>query len=509
MNNKKSKMSVDTAKLIALSLVMQTAGMAFNVALSSRAGTAAVGIMSLIFSLFGFIMVLANGNIFVATSRFVSEARGVGHRNYSRVMRYTLTFSLCLSSGFSLLSLILSDYLGESILGSNQLAVAVKIISLSLPFAAVGSCIKGYFHGIRSVGVPMRGDITEFAAKWIFLFGALIFTAGTDYFYIMIALSVLVGETASFVYYMVKYIGEYRRFSAYPMSDKPLLTDTSSSFLKNIIPISVSGYVQMLLSSANEAIVPVALLHSTMSRDTAMSCYGMFEALIIPAIFFPSAVLTSMSNIIIPECACFNRTDKDTRTGELSAFTDDMFTKCFSYAFFIACIYLCCGRELGALLCPQDDLVGKSIVILAPVIPFIYLEIILEGMLKGMGRQNFSTLNTLVEYTVRILCVIIFVHFCGFYGVLISYYASNVISNIARIAVVSKESGLKFSFVKYVFVPLTRGALCSLTGLIIAKTVHADYAGNIAYIAVFVLSAITCYFWINRKAIGDRGPIRG
>ena len=70
----------DAAKMTLLSLAMQTAGMIFNVKLSDMAGTSAVGLMSLIFSLFGFIMVLANGNILTSTGRFVSEARGGGMR---------------------------------------------------------------------------------------------------------------------------------------------------------------------------------------------------------------------------------------------------------------------------------------------------------------------------------------------------------------------------------------------------------------------------------------------
>ena len=173
----------DAAKMTLLSLAMQTAGMIFNVKLSDMAGTSAVGLMSLIFSLFGFIMVLANGNILTSTGRFVSEARGAGHENFCTVMRYSLTFSLCLSLCFGLGAFLLSDFLGETILKSRQLSISVRLIAISLPFASAGSCIKGYFHGIRQVSVPMRGDLIEFAAKWTVLFGGLILFGGTEYFY--------------------------------------------------------------------------------------------------------------------------------------------------------------------------------------------------------------------------------------------------------------------------------------------------------------------------------------
>ncbi|MGN0666046.1 MAG: polysaccharide biosynthesis C-terminal domain-containing protein [Huintestinicola sp.] len=493
----KDKILKDTARLTVLSFVMQTFGMAFNVILSDKAGTAAVGLMSLIFSLFSFIMVLANGNIFISTGRFISEARGAGCRNYSKIMRYSLTFSLVLSCSFAILSFLLADPIGRAI-GSEQIAPAVRLIAVSLPFASAGSCIKGYFHGIRQVSVPMRGDLTEFAVKWAALFTGLFLFGGTGFFYVMTAISILIGEAVSFGYYLAVYIREYREFRSLPFCTAPLLTDTPRSYLKNTFPILLSGYVQMLLSAANEALVPTALLKFSMSAETALSQYGMFEAMIIPAIFYPSAVLTSMSNIIVPESAKANRIgDPEERRRRLTELVEGTLRKAFSYAFFTAVLFLFGGRLLGNVICPQDELVGRSIVILAPVIPFIYLEIILEGMLKGMGRQNFSTVNSLVEYAVRIACVILFVRLFGFYGVLISYYASNVISNIARIYVVVKESGAGFSVVGYIILPCVRGAVCCLIGRTAALLCHAEELGNVVYLVIFTLASVTAYAFLG------------
>ncbi|MGN0643176.1 MAG: polysaccharide biosynthesis C-terminal domain-containing protein [Huintestinicola sp.] len=487
----------DTVKLTALSFAMQTCGMVFNVILSERAGTAAVGLMSLIFSLFSFIMVLANGNIFISTGRFISEARGAGCENYSRIMKYALTFSLCLSTLFMLLSIVFSEDIG-SLVKSSQLSGAVRLIALSLPFASAGSCIKGYFHGIRRVNVPMKGDLIEFAAKWSALFLGLHFYGGTDFFYIMIAASILVGEAVSFFYFLSMYIKAYKDFRTLPVCTVPLLTDTPLKYLKNTFPILLSGYVQMMMSAANEVLVPAALLKFSMSSETALSQYGMFEAMIMPAIFFPSAVLTSMSNIIVPESAKANRiSDKAERRRRLGTLTDNTFSKTFSYAFFVAVMFLYGGKNLGNIICPSDGLVGRSLVILAPVIPFIYLEIILEGMLKGMGRQNFSTVNSLIEYAVRIACVIIFVRKLGFSGVLISYYASNVLSNLARIYVVCRESGTVFSPWRYVLFPCMKGLLCCEIGCIAAKAFHADFSGEKLSLTVFVLAAVTAYLFVE------------
>ena len=484
----------DAVKMTLLSLAMQTAAMVFNALLSDKAGTAAVGLMSLIFSLFSFIMVLANGNILTSTSRFVSEARGAGHKNYSKVMRYSLTFSFCLSLTFGICSFSAADFIGIKLLKSSELALAVRLISLSLPFASAGSCIKGYFHGIRRVDVPMKGDLIEFAAKWASLFSGLLFFGGTEIFYAVTAASILFGEFVSFVYYLFKYWEAYRSFRGLPPCAAPLATDTFGGYLKGSLPILLSGYVQMLMSTANELLVPAALLKYSRSAEEALSCYGCFEALIIPAVFFPSAVLTSLSGIIIPEAALANRcSDEDIRQKRLAALTDGAFRRSFSYAFFISALFFFGGALAGRVLCPGEELVSRSLVILAPVIPFIYLEIVLEGLLKGMGRQNFSTVNSLFEYAVRIGCVMIFVGKIGFGGVLISYYASNVISNIARMIVVCRESGLRFDLKGYILCPLLKGIVCCGFGAAILRVTRAQFSGNLVSLILFVTASAAAF----------------
>ncbi|MDE7294295.1 MAG: polysaccharide biosynthesis C-terminal domain-containing protein [Oscillospiraceae bacterium] len=488
------KIAADAVKMTLLSLAMQTAGMLFNSALAGSAGTAAVGLMSLTFSVFGFIMVLANGNILLSTSRFISEERGAGREDHSRLMRRCLGFSLTLSCLFTVISIALSDVIGENILRNEVMSKAVRLIALSLPFASAGSCIKGYFHGIRRVEVPMRGDLIEFAAKWTALFLGLLTLGGSDNFYIAVAGGILFGEVVSFVYYARVYSACSRCFCHKNKAEMPLPTDTLPGYLKCSLPILAGGYVQNLLSTANELLVPAALLKFSGNASAALAGYGCFEAMIMPAMFFPSAVLTSLSGIIVPEAALANRANhKNVRTERLRSLTKSAFEKCFSYSFFIALLFFTAGRQLGQLLCPSDPTVGNSLVILAPVIPFIYLEIILEGLLKGMGRQNFSTVTSLWEYAVRIACVIIFVGRIGFPGVLISYYASNILSNLARIYAVCKEASLTFDPFEFVITPLLKGAVCCICGLAVAKLTHADISGNFPYLAVVILTSVTAF----------------
>ncbi|MDE7288416.1 MAG: oligosaccharide flippase family protein, partial [Oscillospiraceae bacterium] len=446
----------DTIRLTIVSFILQGLGLLLNVIISNKLGTASVGVMTLITSLFSFIMVLANGNIFISTSRFVSEEIGSGNRNVSKIMRLSMGFSFTLSTAFSAVSFALANVISAHSGGAEELALSVRIIALSLPPAALGSCIKGYFNGNRNVKIPCMGDIIEFSAKWVSLMLGTVFLLDRGVsVYLMISVSILIGEAVSCIYFVINYSAAYREFSALPMG-KPRIGKIAT-YLKFSLPIVASGYVQMIMSSLNEALVPIALLKYNSSTDRAMSEYGMFEAMIMPAVFFPSVILTSLSSIIIPEIAGASSAGNITRVRSLITKT---FDRAFKYSFFIAGMLLMTGRGIGAVLCPSDTLVSETLVKMFPVIPFIYLEIVLEGIIKGLGRQNFSTLNSLCEYIIRILCVVIFVRLYGFAGVLISYYASNIYSNIVRIFFVCKVTGVRFSVFDFLVKPFMMCFFC-------------------------------------------------
>lgn len=495
------KIAADTIRLTIVYFILQGLGLILNISISNRLGAASVGIMTLIFSFFGFVMVLANGNIFISTSRFVSEEIGAGNKNVARIMRYSIRFSLCLSGFFAVISFVTADIISVNILKTPSIALSIRIIALSLPLASIGSCIKGYFHAIRQVKVPCIGDCIEFAVKWLLLVVCVVFFLDKGMnIYLMIAMSICLGEAISCLYFVFMYIGEYNRFSALSESNPNI--KKIPAYLKLSLPILISGYVQMIMSSANEALVPYALLKYNDSAEKALSEYGLFEAMIIPVIFFPAVVLSSLSNIIIPEVARENSAKNYTK---LKCLISDVFSKSFTYAFFIAGIMFSQGKNIGYLICPYDSLVGNTLVRLCPVIPFIYLEIVLEGILKGIGKQNFSTVNSLCEYIIRILCVIIFVRICGFTGVLISYYASNIYSNIVRIIVVCRTTRLKFSLMDYLVKPF---AVCLFCQQLAAVTINLIKPVNlILTVIIYICSSIILYLIlqiINIKYFNSR-----
>ncbi len=448
----KQKITVDMTLISAFSLMLQLLSIALNIVITKNMGESAVGVLSLVSQFFIFALTLSNGNIFSVSSRFISEEIGRGG-NVEKVILYCL-FS---GTGLSLLFSIVLFFLAGKFSGENFSVAAIRIMALSLPLATTGSCIKGYFHARRKVIFPCIADFTEFFIKGASLISLALM--GVMDILTCSAVSVMLGEVVSCVMLCIFYVKE-----KLPRSEENAKI-SFKEFIKLSLPITVGAYIFVMLSASNEALVPVMLINYADSYETALSQYGIFEGIIIPVIFFPSTLLQSLSLILLPEIARENKAKNPDKVRELSA---DAIRKAFATAIISAFFIFSFGENIGSLL-SDNILVVKTLKIICPVIPFIYIEIVTESILKGLGKQKFCIINSAAEYIIRISAVLIFVRIIGFYGVIVSYFLSNIICNIIRIIALMKLTGLSFDFVGNILIP-------SFSGIVSIKLSHILYS---------------------------------
>ena len=98
-----------------------------------------------------------------------------------------------------------------------------------------------------------------------------------------------------------------------------------------------------------------------------------------------------------------------------------------------------------------------------------------------MGKHSFSSLNYLVEYTIRISVLLICVPIFGFYGIVISYLASNIVCNITRMIMIIKITGIKFSFSDNLIIPIISAVLSMQIVAVTDRLIHLD---NLNYICL-------------------------
>lgn len=442
-------MERDTLLLSGIQLGTQGMGLLLNIFLTRRLGGSAVGVVSLISSFFWLCAVLASGNGFVAASRFVSEEIGRGCGNPKRVLRYCGGLCLGLSLMVGGAICIAAPVLAERALRDKSAVLPIYLLAAALPLSSLTACLKGYFHAYRQVLKPALADTLEFLVRSGMLAFCVCFLVPDGRCSILTALaaSLLVGQLCGFAVLLWC----YRRCA--PCGSKCCIL--WRGYLVAALPILCNSYITALLSTANDALIPLTLRQFGHSSAEALQEFGIFEAILLPALFFPSVVLSCLSCILVPE---LSRERAAQHPDAVSALITRVMGQTIQFAGFVTLCLLLFGNEIGTLI-GGTPFAGRMLRLLAPVVPFIYLEIVLEAILRGMGKQNFSSANYIAEYLIRISVLLVCVPLMGFYGLLLSYYASNVIGNCVRIVMVSRLSDVPVRWRALLIPPLASGVL--------------------------------------------------
>lgn len=485
----RSKIVRDTLLLTAMQLFLDTAALLLNVFITRSLGTSAIGILTLTGTFLGLAGVVSNGNAYLCTSRLISEELGRKNSCPERILHHGITLCLILSTATSAAVFIFAGAFSERFFGGSDMIGSIRLMPAALISGGVASCLKGWFNANRKSSVTAAGDILEFIVRCGVIVGTVLAAGSPDkgsVCSIMIG-SIIAGNVFSLLFLTAVYI-KTRQHS------QGRGTLTFRGYTALAVPIMGGGILTSVLSSTNDALIPVCLRQYGDSAGEALSMFGVFEAIVIPTLFFPSVILCSMSGIIVSEtaraAAAGDRRRISRLAGDLTAWT-------LRFSIFAGAVLMRFGGRIGELL-GGGELAGRMITVIAPVVPFIYMEIISEAMIKGMGLQSFSSLNYLCEYAVRISVVLIFVPRVGFWGIAASYYASNIAGNCSRFIKLVRSSGMELRPFRTMIAPLIYVLLTMGTAELLVRaaggqgTVVSDIAltliwGLLYFIAIILL----------------------
>ena len=181
---------------------------------------------------------------------------------------------------------------------------------------------------------------------------------------------------------MLAFAARTPEFRARP--DAPLHPYTRKELYDILWPVEGSRMLASALQAAESSLIPCTLTLYTGSRAEAMAQYGSLKGMALPLVVFPFSGLGALSGLLMPEI-----TRAHTR-GDLPAmlrliFTMLRLTGAFSLA--AGAGFVVFGAPLAQLVYRDAD-VGRMVQVLGFVAPFMYLESMVDGVLKGLGRMR-------------------------------------------------------------------------------------------------------------------------
>lgn len=482
----KNKIIRDTIMLTFMQLILDSASLLLNGFITRKLGASAMGIFTLMGAFIGLAGIVSNGNAFLCTSRLISEELGKPQGNPNRILFHGIRLCTILSIAASAVILLFSQPIGERFFCDSSVVSALRLMPAALFSGAVSCCFKGYFNACRKASCAAAGDILEFAVKSAVIVSMTLMTSDHSHSKvctIMIS-SIIAGNIISLLFMGIM-------FAKHRLKCSQKCSLTFRKYARFAFPIMGGGILTSVLSSSNDALVPFCLRQYGSSPEHALALFGIFEAIVIPALFFPSVVLCSMSGIIVTESARASAAGNSLR---VKSITERLIRYTLIYGIFSAAILIRFGRPIGKLL-GGGELGGSMIPAIAPVVPFIYMEIVLEALIKGLGLQAFSSINYLAEYVIRISAVLILVPRFGFAGIAVSYYASNIFGNISRLIKLLRHTGVRFRLFKMLLSPILYAVLTMSASELVCRIIPLKNE-SISYMIVFASIWLAVYFGV-------------
>ena len=400
---KEQNLLVSTLLLTATSFFTRTIGMISSIYLSRILGSEGMGIYELVMSIYMTAVILASAGLCVTISRMIAEALGQGNEHHiSHIMKVAFTFGLTTSFTACLLLFTFAPKLSQFFIHDTRATLGLRLLSFSIPFMTCSSCLKGYFYATKKTIFPASADIIEQIIKVILLIclTRVYASSSMTYTYGAIGMGLTIGEMVSWSYMLSLFfiVQKHRKSTSGTLPNKKEL------FLKLIsilLPIACISYLSCILLSVENTLIPSGLKQYSGDYSESISVFGMIKGMVIPILFFPSAFLTAFSTTLIPEIAKANVLKLEKR---VTYTTSRVLQLTFILSIFVVSTLINYGNELGFVLYKSAE-IGPLLQTLSLIVPFIYVETIADGILKGLNQQVSCLKYSIFDSIIRVVLI--------------------------------------------------------------------------------------------------------
>lgn len=454
---KKESIIMGTLILTAATTIVRVVGMLFRIYLANTLGAEGMGLYQLILSVYMLMVTLATSGIRVAVSRLISEELVLkNYSNAKKVLNQSILLSLFTGFAAAFLMYYFADYLGSELLNDERTTLSILYLVPSLPLIAVSNCYKGYFYAVGKITKPAIIQVTEQLCRIVVIFAIMDYflPMGLAYGCAAVSIGMVAEEVFSLILTWLFYI-----FDKKPFKKSNVKADNMIFKILGIsLPLSATSYLNAILRTVENTMIPARLLMYGLSAEAAMSLYGMIKGMVLPILFFPSSFLTSLSSILIPSVAGDNAASNEKKVS-------DTLSKVLHFTaisgILVVAIFVAFPNEV-ALAVYNDTQVGTMIKIISYVCPFMYLNMVISSMLHALGEQMSSFKVNIIESILKISIIYIFVPIYGFNAYLFSLFLTTILNTALYLAKLLQVSCIVFDISNWIFKPVAAGAAAGL-----------------------------------------------
>ncbi|MBE6955872.1 MAG: stage V sporulation protein B [Ruminococcaceae bacterium] len=373
--------------LTALSVVSQVLGFCYRVGLSRVVGAEVMGLYQLVMPVYSVLMSVVSVGLTAAVATLSARYLALGQDNVARrTVGVALGIFVWLMLPVAAVVLVLYDPISVCLLGDARTQLALILLLPCVALTAVENIHKHYFYGIGRVRPPAIIELTEQVIRAGAVLGLLLVflpqnperTVG------VIVLGMIVCEVFSALALVVLF---GRRTGCTRTERGPEVRTVISIAW----PVALTALLGNVMGAANAAVVPRMLIGG-MTREQAVSAFGVVSGMTLPMLSVPTLFLGALNLVMMPRVARYCALGQRERTKGVVGRA--LTVVCVTIQ---PCMALLCavGPELGRLLFGRED-VGRYLPLLAAAVACGAVQSVLSGVLNGGGRQGTAATIALV-----------------------------------------------------------------------------------------------------------------
>ena len=342
-----------------------------------------------------------------------------------------------------ILALLLGAFapnIAKSVLREPETAGLLRLMCLAFVPASIHACFNGYYYGRNKTVQPAVCQVFEQIAR----------VGGTYVIYLVLKEQArpITAMHAVWGFVISEAMGALISLTLFLFLKKKTITPPYNTtpqnknqplplylLLQMAIPLTLNHLLLSLIGNLENLLIPGQLMTYGLSREEALSHFGVFSGMAMSVIFAPMAIIGSLAVVLLPRIAKAQGDGDILKVRELIKSA------------------LCCGIALGSLctflLLFTSDWVGSAlfgnslagfyIQLLSILCPFLYTGILLNSILNGLGHATLSLSCNLLGCALRLLGILFFVPRYGMYAYLVALILSSIVTVSVQLLLIARK----------------------------------------------------------------------
>lgn len=485
------KLLYNTALLTASEIILRMIALAFQVWLVGAIGSSGIGLFQLVLSTGMLATTLAVSGIRFASTRLIAEEIGTGGRGVSSAVRRCELYALFFGILAAALLFAFSEPIGFLWIGDARTVTPLRIFAVGLPFLALSSVYLGYFSAVgrvyKSALISILESLLRIAMIVLLLEGV---NGNLEQSCKIIVLGGTISEVVSFLLLGVLCMLD-RKMHGMQGAYSGNLT---KRMLRIALPLAVSAYMRTSLSTLQSLLVPKGLRAAGFTVEGAVSGYGVITGMVFPIIAFPSCLIGALAELLVPT---LTEAQVAGHKGQVTSIIKTLLRYCLFFSLGVAGILFTFADALGQAIYQSAD-AGDYIRLFSLIVPIMYMDIVIDGCLKGLGEMMHNMAINIFEALIGVVLVYTIIPVYALNGYICIICLTELLNFVLSFRRLKRHVPLK-PHLTGIFAPLLCAIACGQAALLAFGLLKIDPAASIPIILCVIFFAALAYFlllWI-------------